>query len=82
MSSTLTKAKTTMTAPRRPGTGRARAALRRVIGALRRANAESLVASEIMLRPTDAPRPRKPADPPAEADARQAAASGRTGRAA
>ena len=77
-----TKARTTMTVPRPPHTGWARTGLRRVTGAFRRANAEFRLASEIMLRPAGVPRPRQPADPPAEPDAHQAATSGRTDRAA
>ncbi len=77
-----TKAETTMTVPRRPRTGSARTGLRRVIDAFRRANAELLLASEIMLRPAGAPRTRQPADPPAEPDAHQAATNERTDLAA
>jgi hypothetical protein len=66
--------------PRRAPAGWAGTALRRVIGAFRRGNAELLLASEAMLRlPGD---PRRPADPPARPDAHQAAASERTDRAA
>lgn len=79
---TRTKTETTMAVPRRPRTGWTRTGLRRVIGAFRRANAEFLLASEIMLRPADALRPRKPADPPAEPDGHQAATNGQTNRAA
>jgi len=76
-----TKAETTMTVPRPPHTGWARTSLRRVTGAFRRANAEIRLAAEIMLRPAGVPRPRQPADPPpAEQDAQQTAASGRTDR--
>lgn len=71
------KAGITMKVPRLPPAGWARTGLRRVIGAFRRTNAEFLLASEIMVRPADVPRPRRPEDPPAEPDARQAAASGR-----
>jgi hypothetical protein len=49
-----TKAGSTMTGPprrRRPRSGRAMASLRRVIGAFRHANAELLLASEVMMRP-------------------------------
>ena len=70
---------------RRPGqkrTGGTVAVLRRVAGGFRRANAELLLASEAMLRPAGAPRPRHPADPPAQRDAQSAAAPGRTDRAA
>ena len=77
-----TKAGTTMTVPRPPHTGWARAGLRRVTGTFRRANAELRLASEIMLHPAGVPRSRQIEDPPAEPDARQAAASGRTDRAA
>jgi hypothetical protein len=76
------KAGTAVKAPRRPHTGWARTGLRRVIGAFRRTNAEFRLASEIMVHPAGVPRPRQPVDPPAEPDARQAATSGRTGRAA
>jgi hypothetical protein len=71
-----------MTVPRPPRARWARTGLRRVIGAFRRANAEFLLASEIMLRPAGVPRPRQPADAAAEPDAHQAATNGRTDRAA
>lgn len=77
-----TKTEATVTCPRRPRLGRARAGLRRVIGTFRHANAELMLASELMLRPVGPPRPRQPADPPAERDGHQAAADERTDRAA
>lgn len=80
-----TKAATTKASSRRARrlhTGWARTGLRRVTGVFRRANAELLLASEIMLRPADAPRPRQPADPPAVPDAHQEATGGQGDRAA
>jgi hypothetical protein len=77
-----TKAGTTVTMPGSPHTSWARTSLRRLIGAFRRADAEFLLASEIMVRPAGVPRPRQPAGPPAEPDAQQAATDGRAGRAA
>ena len=71
-----------MTMPRPPHASWARTSLRRLIAAFRRANAEFLLASEIMLRPAGVPRPRQPADPPAEPDVPQAATDGRADRAA
>lgn len=68
--------------PRRPHPGWAMTGLRRVTGAIRHANAELLLASELMLRPGGQPRPSQPTDPHAEADARQPSASMRTDRAA
>jgi hypothetical protein len=75
----------TMRNARRPGqprTGRTAGVLRRVAGAFRRANAELLLAWEAMLRPAGAPRPPRPAGPPAERDAQSTAAKGRADRAA
>jgi hypothetical protein len=80
-----TKAGTIVTSPRRPRPphpGWAMTELRRVTGAVRRANAELLLASELMLRPGGQPRPPQPADPHAEAGAHQPSASMRTDRAA
>lgn len=77
-----TKAGTTVTGPRRPLIGWAMTGLRRITGAFRHANAELLLASELMLHPAGRPRPPQPADPPAEADAHQAGISERTDRAA
>jgi hypothetical protein len=59
------------------------AGLRRVIGAFRRANAELLLAFEVMLHPAGPPPPRRQsAGPPEEPDARHAAASRRADRGA
>lgn len=80
-----TQAESTTTDSRRPQrsrTGWAMTALRRVIGAFRHANAEILLASEIMLCPVGAARRQQSADPPAGQDAAQAATSGRADRAA
>jgi hypothetical protein len=80
-----TKAGSTMTGPRRPRRLRAgwvMTGLRRVIGVFRHANAELLLASEVMMRPAGAPRPRQSADPSAEPDAHQAPTGGRADRAA
>ena len=66
-----TKTETSVTGPRRSRLGWARAGLRRVIGAFRHANADFLLASEIMLRPA-IPRPRPGTDLPGEPEARQA----------
>jgi hypothetical protein len=55
--------------------------MHRMISAFRRANAEFLLASEVMLRPAGPPRPRQQsADPPDEPDARHAVTSRRTDR--
>jgi len=83
--SSRTKAGTIMTGPRRPRrprSGWAMTGLRRITGAFRHANAELLLASELMLRPAGRPQPPQPADPPAELNAHQAGTSGRTDRAA
>ena len=56
-------------------------AVRRVTGALRHANAEMMLASEIMFRPPGAPRPRRPADMP-PAPGTHAAGTGPAGKAA
>ena len=80
-----TRERTTMTgtrSPRRPHTGWTMTALRRVIGAFRRVNAELRLASEVMFRPVGAPRPRHPEEPPAGQDTHPTATSGRAGRAA
>lgn len=62
--------------PRRPRTAWVTTGMRRVIGAFRRANAELLLAAEVMLHPAGPPRPRQQsADPPAEPDARHHATS-------
>lgn len=63
-----TKTETRGTDPRRSQLGWVRTGLRRVVGAFRHANAEFLLASEIMLRPASAPRPRRgrPAEPDAQ----------------
>lgn len=56
------------TQPRHRPAGWAVTTVRRVTGALRRANADVMLASEIMLRPAGAPRPRHPADAPPAPD--------------
>ena len=76
-----TKTETSVTGARRSRLGWARAGLRRVIGAFRHANADFMLASEIMLRPA-IPQPRQPADPPGEPGARQPATSGQADRTA
>lgn len=63
--------------PRRPRTGWAVTALRRVIGGFRHANTELLLASEAIFRPPRAPRPRVPADRPVRQDAHPTATSSR-----
>jgi hypothetical protein len=68
--------------PRRPHSEWAMTGLRRVTGAFRHANAELLLASELLLRPGGQPRPSQPAGPHAEAGAHQPSASMRTDRAA
>lgn len=83
--SSRTRAGTAITGPRRPRRPRigwAMTGLRRIAGAFRHANAELLLASELMLRPAGRPQPPQPAGPPAELDAHQAGTSGRTDRAA
>lgn len=67
---------------RRPPARRAMTGLRRVISAFRHANAELILAVELMRRPADAPQHRPSADPPAGPDAHQAATGGRADRAA
>ena len=81
--SRTTKEVTTMNGaqPRHRLAGWPVTAVRRVIGALRHANAELMLASEIMLRPAGAPRPRHPAELPADPDT-HAASSGPAGKAA
>jgi hypothetical protein len=76
-----TKTETSVTGPRRSQLGWAGAGLRRVIGAFRHANADFVLASEIMLRPV-IPQPRQPADPPGEPDAKQTVTSGQADRTA
>jgi hypothetical protein len=67
--------------PRRPHTGRLTTGMHRMISAFRRANAQFLLASEVMLHPAGSPRPRqRSADPPDEPDARHAATSRRADR--
>jgi hypothetical protein len=66
--------------PRRPQRGWAATGLRRVTATFRHANAELLLASELLLRRPDG-QPQ-PADPPAEADAHQPSTSTQTDRVA
>jgi hypothetical protein len=54
--------------PRRPHTGWVMFSLRRGISAFRHANAELMLASELMLHPAGRPHPRQSADPPAGPD--------------
>ena len=81
--SRATKEVSTMngTQPRHRLAGWPVTAVRRVTGALRHANAELMLASEIMLRPAGAPRPRRPADVPAGPDT-HTVSSGPVGKAA
>lgn len=67
---------------RRPHTGWARTSLRRAIGAFRHANAELMLASELMLHPAGRPHPRQSADSPAGSDGHRGDTSRRADRAA
>lgn len=69
------------TSPRHRPAGWAVTTVRRVIGALRHANADAMLASEIMFRPPGAPRPRRPADTPPGPDT-HVASTGPAGKAA
>ncbi len=65
--------------PRRPRTGWVMTGMRRVTGAFRRANAQLLLALEVMLHPAGRPR-QQSVGPHAEPDARHAATSRRADR--
>lgn len=67
---------------RRPRAGWATARLRGLIGAVRRGNAQFLLAAEVTLRPAGAPRPGRPGAPPAKQDVHHAATVPRADRAA
>lgn len=66
----------------RPRAGWIITRLRRMAGAFRRANAELMLAWELLARPAGRPRPTPPATPPAGADGHRPVARGRMGRAA
>jgi hypothetical protein len=68
--------------PGQPRGGRSLRGLRRIGRAFRHANAQLMLASELLVRPALRPRSTRPAAPPAGPDAHQPASKGRIGRAA
>jgi hypothetical protein len=76
-----TEARTAIAGPRRH-TGWAMTSMRRAIGAFRHANAEVMLASELMRHPAGRPRTRQSADPAAGPDRHRVDANRRTDRAA
>jgi hypothetical protein len=82
MTTTLTPTADPGLRPARRTHGRAAAALRRMAAPFRRANAELMLAWELMVRPIGQPRSTPRTGRPAEPDAHQETTRRRIGRAA